>query len=95
VRESIGILIRSGIDFELRTTVVPGLHTKESLVDLARQLADICPSSSGVKWFLQQFQPRGCLDSSFVKIRPYGPTVLEEILEAVRAHISTAELRGV
>ena len=38
---SIEMLIRSGVDFELRTTVVPGIHNKGDLVRLAKQLRDI------------------------------------------------------
>lgn len=38
IRRSIKTIVRSGVDFEFRTTVVPSLHTKENLIKLARQL---------------------------------------------------------
>lgn len=96
VRESIKALIKDGINFELRTTVVPPLHKKKDLVDLAIQIADISHRSSvDFKWYLQQFRPQNCLDPSFDAITPYSKIELEEILMAVKKYVPGARLRGV
>lgn len=96
VLESIKALIKAGINFELRTTVVPSLHKRKDLVDLAIQIADLDhQSSADLKWYLQQFRPQNCLDPSFSTVTPYSRAELEEILVAVRKHIRGAELRGV
>lgn len=50
IRESIEIIKFSGVDYEFRTTVAPGL-TRKDLEDIAKQIA---PAK---KWFLQPFQP--------------------------------------
>ena len=38
---SIELLVKGSVQFELRTTVVPGIHDKENLVRLAKQLQDL------------------------------------------------------
>lgn len=95
VLRSIEFLIRSGIAFELRTTVVPALHEKKDLVDLAIQLSNISHQPSPLKWYLQQFQPKNCLDRTFEAVSPYSRVELEDILKAVRKHMPQTKLRGI
>jgi len=90
IRESIGALLDSGVDFELRTTVVPTLHSEKDLLDLAKQLSEIAPEA---KWFLQNFQPKNCLDPEFEKIKPYDNIFLENLLRKLRAYVPGVELR--
>ena len=98
ILDSIAVILKSGIDFELRTTVVPTLHTKQNLVKLAKQLkslsSNLYPLDS-INWYLQQFVPQNCLDSSFEKIKPFSKKKMEEILLAVQKHFPGAKLRGV
>jgi pyruvate formate lyase activating enzyme len=94
-RESIEILIQNDVSFELRTTVVPTLHEKEDLVNLAIQISSLASPASSLRWILQQFQPGKCLDPKFDKVEPYSPVALEDMLIAVRRHVPTVELRGV
>jgi len=91
--ESIRVLISGGVGFELRTTVVPGLHNKESLVKLAHQLRDLVPSPDTTPWYLQAFEPRGCLDPSFTKVPPFSKSQLEELAVAVREVVPSVQLR--
>ncbi|GAG56390.1 unnamed protein product [marine sediment metagenome] len=41
VKESLKILLSSNIDYELRTTVVPGLVDQEDVISIARSLGDL------------------------------------------------------
>lgn len=91
VEESISFLVRSGIEYELRTTVVPGLHSEKDILDLGRQLSEIAPKA---KWVLQNFQPKNCLDPAFLDIEPYDQVTLEKFLAAVREFVPNAQLRG-
>lgn len=81
----------SDVDYELRTTVVPGLHSEKDLLDLAKQLSEIVPKA---KWVLQNFQPKNCLDPEFEKVEPYDKMFLENVVEKLRVHIPLASLRG-
>jgi pyruvate formate lyase activating enzyme len=63
VKETLKIIIESGVEFEPRTTLVPALiYTKEDILKIADSLKDY-----GVKrYVLQQFRPEGgCLDSEY------------------------------
>ena len=99
IKESIKLILSSEIESEFRTTVVPTLYTKDSLIELAKQLRYISHQPSTINhslfWFLQQFQPKNCLNPAFEKIEPYSGKFLEEILSAVKKYIPGAELRGV
>jgi len=100
ILDSIAVILKSGIDFELRTTVVPTLHTKQNLVELAKQLKKIIKHTSGAIshapiWYLQQFVPQNCLDPSFEKIKPFSKKKMEEILLAVQKYLPAVRLRGI
>jgi pyruvate formate lyase activating enzyme len=57
-RESLLCLLESGVAYEIRTTVHPGLMDEDGIVALARELAEL-----GVRrYVLQQFRPQGCAD---------------------------------
>ncbi len=90
ILQSMVKIVESGVDFELRTTVVPRLHSEEDLFDLARQLSRIAPKA---KWFLQNFRPKNCLDPEFEKIEPYGKIFLEESVERLKNYIPKVVLR--
>lgn len=98
---SIKVILNSGVKFEFRTTVVPTIHDKKNMVELARQLYEEVQGyrgteaqSQSLKWILQNFQPKNCLDPKFNKLKPYSQNEMEEILAAVREYIPGAKLRG-
>ena len=91
ILQSMVKVAESGVDYELRTTVVPGLHSEEDLLDLARQLSEITPKA---KWFLQNFQPKNCLDPEFEKVEPYDKMFLENLVGKLKVYMPSVELRG-
>ncbi len=88
VKKTIEILSKSGIDFELRTTVVPTLHNTEDLTTMAKEI----PVT--VRWYLQPFRPVNCLDPEFKKIKPYSPSVLKRLFIEAKKYHKNLELRG-
>lgn len=93
MKESIKLLLESSTPFELRTTIVPGIHNKKVLVEMARQLKDILGKKK-INWFWQNFQPKNCLDPKFEEKTPYKQEKLEEFLKAAKRDIPTVELRN-
>lgn len=91
--ESFKLLLKSRIPFELRTTVVPEIHGKETLVKMAKQLKKLVGKKK-INWFWQNFQPKNCLDPTFEEKKPYKKEQLEELLKVVKRYIPTAELRN-
>jgi len=89
VKESLKILLSSNIDYELRTTVVPGLVDQEDVISIARSFEGIR------KYVLQQFAPKVTLDKQYEKIGPYSKDKLEEMKEKIADYVESCEIRGV
>jgi len=85
-KQSIDILYRSGIPFELRTTVVKGIHTVEDMTRIAKWIS---PSKA---YYLQPYvvsehiiAPNG--------LSSFSDEELEEMLSTVRTYCPSAALR--
>lgn len=90
------LILKSGIQFELRTTVVPGIHDEKVLLTMAKQLkkewqSDKVAAFQG--WFLQTFQPKNCLNSKFKKIKQYSKIEMEKLLTIIKKTIPNAQIR--
>lgn len=59
IRDSIDIIINSGVDHEFRTTYVPDVMTKEDVVEAVKQI------NGAKRYSIQKFVPRNCLDVTF------------------------------
>lgn len=88
VERSKEMLLRGDIDYEFRTTVVKGIHTKKSLIGAAKWI------EGAKEYYLQQFKDSGNL------ILPDGLSAYDEkqmhaLADAVRDYVPTVEVRGV
>ncbi|RLF32839.1 MAG: anaerobic ribonucleoside-triphosphate reductase activating protein [Thermoplasmata archaeon] len=90
IRKSIKIIQESGVDYEFKTTIIPGFLTKEDIVDIAKWL-------NGSKvFYLQQFKNDTPLVSSELeKTKPYSKEELDDILEKIKPFFKKCRLRGV
>jgi len=89
IKQSIAIIMGSGVEYEFRTTVVP------TLIDVA-DVKDIVGHIAGAdKYVLQQFAPDHSWDESFRKIEPHPREKLEEMAEAAKKEISNVIIRGI
>lgn len=87
--ESLDLVVRSGLEHEVRTTVHPVLTPPALLKILARELA-----ASGVaNWVLQRFRADGCEDEAMVGAAPRGLTIAPALLDALRAHVPQISVR--
>lgn len=96
ITNTLELLINSDVDFELRTTVVPGLHDKGVLLAIARDLKKFFSSTEvrKIPWVIQKFEPRDCIDPAFNDREPYPRTTLRKFLKAVQKIIPEAKLRA-
>lgn len=87
VRQSIRLLLESGISYEFRTTVVKGIHTLEEFEEIGRLLKG-CRA-----YFLQGFREsesmvgQGC--------QAFSTPEMEKMAELAGKYIDRVELRGV
>jgi len=92
INQSIKILLKSKTPFELRTTIVPGIHDQKKLVKMARQLKGLL-GKKRPSWYWQNFQAKNCLKRDFEKIKPYTKIGLERFLVAAKRNYPEIKLR--
>jgi len=88
IKESIEIIKNSGIDYEFRSTIVPSIHAKEDVIQMAKDI------SSAKKYYLQNFRAEKTLDPRFEKIKPYPKEFLREIQKEISQFFEVCEVRG-
>jgi len=89
VRETANILIKSDIDYEFRTTVVPMIHTAEDI-------RDICKTLKGCKkYILQNFKSEvKTINPEFQNLKPFSREEMENLLGVAKVYIKNAKVRG-
>ncbi len=87
--ESVDVIRRGGIDYEARTTCVPGFVTRDDLESIGKSIGRVR------NYYLQQFQHETpLLDHSLVAVDPYPEETLLRFREAVLAFADRCEIRG-
>jgi pyruvate formate lyase activating enzyme len=87
---SLDLVRRSGVDFEVRTTVHPALTPPAALLQLAGELA-----AHGItRWVLQMFRATGCANAGVVASAPNGATIEPELLARLIQHVPVIEVRS-
>jgi len=87
IRKSVELIKNSGIDYEFRTTVVPGIVEEEDIEKIGKWLR------GAKKFALQQFRNQKVLDVKFEKIQPYPDDTLKEFKKILEKYINRVELR--
>ncbi len=86
VYESYKILLNSGLDFELRTTLVEEFHTEEDMKEIGEIFKDT------PKMYLQKFVEReGCIKKGLHSVSEDQANIFKTIL---KEYMSKVELRG-
>ena len=81
-------LLSGGVEYEFRTTVVKGLHTKESLIEAAEWIR------GAKEYYLQQFKDSGALIDG-AGLGAFDAEEMHALAEAVRPVVPAVQLRGV
>lgn len=88
ISKSVDLIKNSGIDYEFRTTVVPGIVEKEDIQKIAEWL------NGSKKFALQQFQNKKVLDKKLESVQPYPDETLKEFQKILEKYIEKVELRA-
>ncbi len=86
IEQSLEILSESGVDYELRTTLVKELHTREVMISIGEWI------KGAPRYFLQPFKDSG--DLICEGYSAHDKKTEAEFLELVRGYVPTAQIRG-
>jgi len=87
IQKSIDILKEGKVDYEFRSTIVPTLHKKEDVIEMAKWIR------GAKKYYLQNFRPEKTIDPKFEKIKPYPQEYMLEILKAIASFFEICQIR--
>ena len=85
VKESASLLMRGGVDFEFRTTLMRELHTPDDIKEIGRWL------EGEEKYFLQTYREE--VDLIVGGFTPFTREETEELLAVIREYVPNAEIR--
>ncbi len=89
IKESVKIIMESGLSYEFRTTLVPELVGKDNLDSMGEMI------KGASRWYLQKFIPAGELvDPKFKKITPYTEAEMEEMKKTAEKYVKFCGLRS-
>jgi pyruvate formate lyase activating enzyme len=86
IKESIKLIMDSGIDYEFRTTAAPGI-TKENIISIAEYI------SGADKYYLQEFKDTDIIDNECKKMRWLSEDDLEQIANSVKGLFRECKVR--
>jgi len=88
VERSKELLLSGAVEYEFRTTVVKGLHTRDSLIAAAKWI------EGAKEYYLQQFKDSG--DVIAVEgLGAFDEREMHELCDAVRPYVPSVQVRGV
>lgn len=88
IKKSVAAIMQSGLEYEFRTTVVPGLHSEDDIISLAKEI------SGAKKYYLQQFRAgEKILDQEYKNVKPYPAEFLEDLREKIKDFCGVTEVR--
>ena len=87
VLTSLQILKENQTEYEIRTTLVPGIHTPALLGDMMPYLDQV------TTYVLQNFTPNGLIDQSFSTTQPFSPEEMKTFLAIAQKHNPNSRLR--
>jgi len=89
IRATLELLKTAKAEIELRCTLVPKIHNREDLLNLARQL------QGHRRFVLQQFVPERALDPLYRDEAPFDVETLRELRSQIADLFGSCEVRGI
>lgn len=89
IKKSVKIIMSSGLPYEFRTTVVPGLLEKEDFAKMGEII------KGAAKWYLQNFKSdTELVDANYKKQKGFSSRDMEEFAAIGRDYVKLCEVRG-
>lgn len=87
IQKSIDILKQGKINYEFRSTIVPSVHNREDVLEMAKWIR------GAKRYYLQNFRPEKTIDPKLAKIKPYPDEFMAEIRNAIAPFFETCQIR--
>jgi pyruvate formate lyase activating enzyme len=82
------LLKKNEVDYEFRTTCVPGLIDEEAILKIG-------PKIEGARrWFLQQYVPTNAYKEEYRTRQVFKSPEIEKLLTAAREYVTNVKWRG-
>ncbi|MBU1975557.1 MAG: anaerobic ribonucleoside-triphosphate reductase activating protein [Nanoarchaeota archaeon] len=92
LEQSLNLIAKSGVDYEFRTTVVPGII--KNLDKMAAWVNDIIGCKVKL-WVLQEFENRKeLLDPTLKETRPYPPKEMQELADNISDYCEKVKIKA-
>ena len=88
VKKSINLILKSDINYEFRTTVVPGLHKKEDIKNIATSIKE------ADKYSIQNFRSDITLDSDLAETREFPESKLNKFKKLAGEYVKNVEIKN-
>jgi len=89
IKESLKLIMGSGVDYEFRTTVTPNILGKPEIAAIARTIA------GAKKYVLQQFVPNHSMVKEMRALDPHPTETLREMAASAKLYVANTIVRGV
>ena len=87
IKQSIKLIISSGLDYEFRTTVLPKFHDLEEIEKIAKMI------KGADKYFLQSFNNKITLDKSLQKASSFTEKELAKMKKIALKYVKNCQIR--
>ncbi len=87
IKKSIKLLLEDRVNYEFRTTLVPGVHDIKEVKEIGEEI------KGAKRYFLQNFLPEKNMEKSFLKEKPFTKEELEEFKKAANPFVKMCEIR--
>ncbi len=88
IKRSIDLIMEDKVDYEFRTTIVPGLHDKEDILQMAKEIA------RAKKWFLQKFKlDTDLVNNDFKNVIVFSEHETNRMLKIAQKYVNNCKIR--
>lgn len=87
IQDSIDFLRKGTIDYEFRSTIVPSIHERENIIEMANWI------KGAKKYYLQGFRPGNTINPALEKQKPYPKEYLSDVQKEVSSFFGTCQVR--
>lgn len=88
IKASIKLIMNAGLDYEFRTTIVPGFHNDEIIENIGKEI------EGAQKYVLQNFiQSEKMLDPGLKNCNPYGEIEMQKMKKKVESYVQKSLIR--